>query len=657
MNYNTFFPYEKFRKNQEEVIKRIEKGARERKNMLLVAPNGTGKTIIALSSLLPLAYQKDLKIIYMCRTHAQNARIIKELIKISDYLKEKGSELKVNGLSIRGRNEMCLNKTLLELKANPREAMAICSDMRRNKTCSYFLNLLRKKNEDESLIFISPTILEKPIDAEELINLCKEKRICPYFLTKYLLNKMRLIICNYQWIFNPAIRENFLDFIGNDLEKSILILDECHNIIDVATEINSSRLTPYLLRLVFRDLETHGSSRLMREFVEFLQKLLAQKARFMKSEEEKIDPFKLLKLINEEMGFSSLIEFKNFVKDLFEFSESVHEEKLANGQVSRDYIGSLASFWLKWIETHASDNYFFCYTLKKQRGKKTVNLEIVALDPREIVVPILKECYTSLSLSGTVNPFVYSHLMGMKDTGKDFDEIELDSPFKKQNIKAIITEGVNTRKNSRNESMYDKMLNKIDEVIRCTPANIGIFCASYKVLNALLERGIDLVVRRYGKKLIVENPNLSASENASLVRIFKRLAHPPNKGAVLLGVCGGRNSEGEDYPGDFMNSVIIAGFPYHLPTPRVDAKIKYYDKVFYNRGWLFAYFYPAMQRANQASGRPIRKIDDKGAIIFMDSRFKEKLNWISSWVRNQIEIVPDIPGEISSKLCQFWKRN
>ena len=28
-------------------------------------------------------------------------------------------------------------------------------------------------------------------------------------------------------------------------------------------------------------------------------------------------------------------------------------------------------------------------------------------------------------------------------------------------------------------------------------------------------------------------------------------------GAVLLGVCGGRNSEGEDYPGDYMNAVVI----------------------------------------------------------------------------------------------------
>lgn len=47
----------------------------------------------------------------------------------------------------------------------------------------------------------------------------------------------------------------------------------------------------------------------------------------------------------------------------------------------------------------------------------------------------------------------------------------------------------------------------------------------------------------------------------------------------------------------------------------------------------FAYLYPAMQRANQASGRPIRKVSDKGVIIFMDSRFKKRLGWISNWVR------------------------
>ena len=103
-----------------------------------------------------------------------------------------------------------------------------------------------------------------------------------------------------------------------------------------------------------------------------------------------------------------------------------------------------------------------------------------------------------------------------------------------------------------------------------------------------------------------------------------------------------------------MNAVIIAGFPYHLPTPRVKAKIEYYDKVFDKQGWNFAYLYPAIQRANQASGRPIRKAEDKGAIIFMDRRFKNNYMWISNWVKKEIEVVPDKKNSIIQHLYPFW---
>ena len=96
MKYNDFFPYENFRHQQEKIIRIVEKAAKERKNTLLVAPNGTGKTIIALSALLPIAYEENLKILYVCRTHAQNARIIKELIRVSKYLKNENSKLNIN---------------------------------------------------------------------------------------------------------------------------------------------------------------------------------------------------------------------------------------------------------------------------------------------------------------------------------------------------------------------------------------------------------------------------------------------------------------------------------------------------------------------------------------------------------------------------------
>ena len=76
-------------------------------------------------------------------------RIIKELNHVSKYIKKKASEIKINGLSIRGRNEMCLNETLLSLKLGPKESMAVCSDLRRNRNCRHFINLTKKRDELE----------------------------------------------------------------------------------------------------------------------------------------------------------------------------------------------------------------------------------------------------------------------------------------------------------------------------------------------------------------------------------------------------------------------------------------------------------------------------------------------------------------------------
>ena len=592
----------------------------------------------------------------MCRTHAQNTRIIKELNKIFDFLSENKSTIKINGLSIRGRNEMCLNKTLLSLKLSPKESMSVCLDMRKNRTCTHFLKLLKQKDKLENPILIAPEILDKPIDAEELINLCKEKNYCPYFLSKFLLSKMRIIICNYQWVFNPYIRENFMQFIDKELKDCLVVLDECHNVIDVATEVNSERITPYSLRLCLRDLELYRSPSIMQRFIKILMSNLDEKKSRMRAQEVGVDPESLLDSIITKLGLKDLNQFINFLQDMHEFSVSIHEEKLANGQFSRDYVGTLADFWLKWIDTYHQNSYFFSYAINRRNQRSNIALETIALDPRETVIPILKECYASVHLSGTVNPRVYNNLMGFKESGKNYKGIIAESPFNNKNVKAIIAEGVDTRKDNRIPSMYKKIISKIGEVISVTPGNVGIFCASYRILNSLMENGIKSVVEKSDKKLFIEEPGLSASENALLVNEFKSFVNISKNGAVLLGVCGGRNSEGEDYPGDHMNSVIVAGFPYHLPTPRVEAKIKYYDKVFNRQGWNFAYLYPAVQRANQASGRPIRKISDKGAIIFMDQRFKAKLNWISEWIRKEVEFLPDIENSLLESLQPFWNQ-
>lgn len=655
INYLDFFPYEQFRQEQEIITQQVELASKEKKITLLVAPNGTGKTVIALSALLPLVFKNDLKILYMCRTHSQNTRIIKELRKISTFLEDNVHSSRLNGLSIRGRNEMCLNKTLLSLKLDPKESMAVCYDLRTNNNCSYFINLLKKKDKAENVNSLAPELLSKPVDAEDLLEFCSENKLCPYYLSKYLLEEIKVIICNYQWIFNPHIRENFLNFIGKELENCIVVIDECHNLIDVATELNSDKITPYTLRLCLRDLEMYRSPQEMQSFVRMLMSNLERVKNFQKQTEKGINAVKLITKLYTKLGKSDLQEFKNFILDLKEFGISIHQQRVDNGEIARDYIGSLVEFFLKWIKVCTLNNYFFSYNLHERKGKKSVSLDIIALDPREITVPVLNSCYTCVNLSGTANPYVYANLIGIKSAYKAFKGIIANSPFKKEHIKALITEGVDTKRANRNSFMYHKMLSKIEEVIKSTPANIGIFCASYKIVDALLEHGIEPIVKKHDKQLFIEEPGLTASENALLVEDFKSYAKKPYNGAVLLGVCGGRNSEGEDYPGDTMNSVIVAGFPYHLPSPRVDAKISYYDDVFNKEGWNFAYLYPAIQRANQASGRPIRKLKDKGSIIFLDVRFKQKYKWISEWIRNEIEIIPDREGILTNLLSNFWK--
>ena len=93
-----------------------------------------------------------------------------------------------------------------------------------------------------------------------------------------------------------------------------------------------------------------------------------------------------------------------------------------------------------------------------------------------------------MNLSGTVNPYVFNNLMGFNECGKSYKGIIASSPFKRQNIKAIITEGVDTKRDNRTPQMFKKMIGKINEILYCTPANVGIFCASYRILKGLSSR-------------------------------------------------------------------------------------------------------------------------------------------------------------------------
>jgi DNA excision repair protein ERCC-2 len=203
----------------------------------------------------------------------------------------------------------------------------------------------------------------------------------------------------------------------------------------------------------------------------------------------------------------------------------------------------------------------------------------------------------------------------------------------------------------RTGSMYGKLVKRVAEAARYTPANVGVFTASYEVLERLLDAGLKNAV---AKPVFAEHRGMSSRKNDLLVGRFKSYAK--RGGAVLLGVQGGRSSEGADYPGDQMNSVVIVGVPYAEPSPRIQAQIRYYEKRFPRHGRQYGYVLPALKKASQTAGRPIRTLKDRGVIIFLDYRFATKYcrQFLPIWIRRGMKTLPDEDGAIAQELMHFY---
>ncbi len=56
--------------------------------------------------------------------------------------------------------------------------------------------------------------------------------ICPYHFTQYIINKVDVVLCPYNYVINPKLRKS----IGLNVKEAIIVFDEAHNIEDQAED-------------------------------------------------------------------------------------------------------------------------------------------------------------------------------------------------------------------------------------------------------------------------------------------------------------------------------------------------------------------------------------------------------------------------------------
>jgi DNA excision repair protein ERCC-2 len=363
-----------------------------------------------------------------------------------------------------------------------------------------------------------------------------------------------------------------------------------------------------------------------------------------------IDPAIFLEEIELELENIALDE--DFFQDMIDMGNAIRNRLAKRGKEPRSSLGRIGEFFFRWFSSIGRSEFTHSFEKKKFSGSNDyfVILRLDSLDPSIGILPVLKQVNCSLHISGTIgDPEAYKMMTGL-DRLKSMANI-LPSPYESRNIKSLIIKELTTQYRKRSSVMWTKMVHAIAAVAKETPANMGVFVPSYAILRELLNHGLDRWVQ---KPIIEAESGMSSEENDKMIRQFKRMAE--RGGAVLCSVLGGRSSEGSDFPGDLMNSVVVVGIPYAPPNVRVDAQIAYLNEKFPGRGRLLSYNIPAINRASQAAGRPVRGLTDRAFILMLDYRFGHASvnKHLPEWLRTSMELVDYDPELISAKVQQFF---
>ncbi|KAI9276323.1 hypothetical protein BC943DRAFT_333049 [Umbelopsis sp. AD052] len=168
-----------------------------------------------LSALLP----KGNKIYYASRTHKQISQVVAEL---------KGKTAYQPKMTILGsRDQFCIHPKVSKASNKNEE----CSKLLDKNVCSYAHNV-RKVTQHSSIQRGSSNFIW---DIEDLINVGRKTQGCPYFAAKTLMDVAEIIFCPYNYLIEPLIRAAY----DINLKDAVVIIDEAHNIEDVARDAAS----------------------------------------------------------------------------------------------------------------------------------------------------------------------------------------------------------------------------------------------------------------------------------------------------------------------------------------------------------------------------------------------------------------------------------
>jgi DNA excision repair protein ERCC-2 len=565
------FPFEKYRDGQRHFAGAVYKTIAEKRTLFANAPTGTGKTISTLFPAVKAIGEEAADKIFYLTAKTLNRKNAEEALHL---MKEKG--LFFQSVSITAKDKVCLKD-----ETNCDRTYCEFADGYFDRINGAVLDILKN---------------ETTMDQETISVYARKHRVCPFEFSIDLAYAGDAVICDYNYVFDPRV--SFKRLLEEQKKRTVLLMDEAHNLVDRARGMYSSEMvkSPFL--------------QLSREF-KGKHEGITKIAKAVNDE--------LLKLKKEHGEKQSVIQ--DLPIELIECLEAFldqAEQILANGENNENLLETyFASLQMVKISSYYDERFVTFIDVNKSE----VMVRLFCLDPSHLIAKTSKKYGSRIFFSATLSPL--SYFREMLGGGEDDYVIRMPSPYEKEQLDVFISP-LSTRYKDREKSIEPIVHMLIDHVGK-RPGNYLVFFPSYRYMADIYARVIE---EDPAFQLVVQHPSMTEDEREKFLGNFDE---EQEKSLVGFAVMGGIFSEGIDLKGNRLTGAVIVG----VGLPQIGLErdtMKSYFQDSGKNGYDFAYVYPGMNKVLQAGGRVIRSEEDRGTLVLVDDRFL---------TRKYVEMLPE----------------
>lgn len=220
-NWQRIFPYSDFRPYQKQVIALAIKHLQTVPVTLIEAPNGTGKTGIAVAlAANSLDTKLTQKVFILTRTHPQ----MRNYSKIFQILNEKRKTDFIPLVVMGSRKFLCINETVCG--ENTDFVDFLCQRVIRSDNNQRWCRDTNLQNgEPINLRICEEKCGNEPgnADVDHLRLFGKIRSVCPYYHSRVLSQTYPITVGSYNYIFDPFM----CSVLEIDITNAVIIVDEC----------------------------------------------------------------------------------------------------------------------------------------------------------------------------------------------------------------------------------------------------------------------------------------------------------------------------------------------------------------------------------------------------------------------------------------------